>query len=257
VLDDAVALLYLATSKEVDLRAVTVSGTGLPHCFPGARNVVGLLELAGRGDVPVSCGPEVPAGVDAVFHPSPDDWRRMADGRYGDVWRIGAGSLDDRPAPEMLVEMVRRSERPLTLITLGPLTNVASALDLDSNLADGLERVVAMGGAFYVGGNTANAEPSPARDVAEWNMYADPAAARRVVRAGLPLSFVPLDATNEVPVDVYMLRAAAELASASDAIGLVSSLLAGLHVAAAVSSATSPAVSGGSGWPSPPLRCAR
>jgi pyrimidine-specific ribonucleoside hydrolase len=228
-LDDAVALLYLATSDEVDLRAVTVSGTGLAHCFPGARNVVGLLELAGRGDVPVSCGPEEPGGVDPVFHAFPDDWRRVADGRYGDAWRIGSGSLDDRPAPELLVETVRSNERPLTLITLGPLTNVAAALDLDKNLIAGIERVVAMGGAFDVAGNTGYAEPPPTRDVAEWNIYADPAAARRVVLAGLPLSFVPLDATNRVPLDVYVLRAVAAHATASDAIGVVSSLLAGLH----------------------------
>ena len=74
-LDDAIALLYLATSPEVDLRTVTVTGTGLAHCFPGARNVVGLLELAGSGEVPVSCGPEQPISTAAAFHPFPDDSR--------------------------------------------------------------------------------------------------------------------------------------------------------------------------------------
>jgi pyrimidine-specific ribonucleoside hydrolase len=228
-LDDAIALLYLATSPEVDLRAVTVSGTGLAHCFPGARNVVGLLELAGRGDVPVSCGPEAPLDAAAILRPFPDDWRRVADGRYGDAWRIGAGSLDDRPAPELLVEAVKGSESPVTLITLGPLTNVAAALQLDDVLAVNIERVVLMGGAFDVAGNTAGAQPSPVRNVAEWNIYADPAAARDVVQAELPLTFVPLDATNRVPLDLYVLRAVTALATATDPIGVVNTLLGGLR----------------------------
>ena len=228
-LDDAIALLYLATSTEVDLRAVTVSGTGLAHCFPGARNVVGLLELAGRGDVPVSCGPEEPV-AGAAFPPSvPRRLAPLADGRYGDAWRIGAGSLDDRPAPELLVDAVKGSETPVTLITLGPLTNVAAALELDDGLAADVEQVVTMGGAFDVAGNTANAQSPPARNVAEWNIYADPAAARRVVQAGLPLTFVPLDATNRVPLDVYVLRAVTALTTATDAIGVVSTLLGGLR----------------------------
>jgi pyrimidine-specific ribonucleoside hydrolase len=226
--DDAIALLYLATSPSVDLRAVTVSGTGLAHCFPGARNVVGLLELAGRTDVPVACGPEEPLGAGDAFHPFPDQWRRIADGRFGDAWRIGRGSLDERQAPELLVESVDRGETPVTLVTLGPLTNVAAALALDDRFAAGVDRVVAMGGAFEVPGNTAGAEPPPPRNVAEWNIYADPQAAQDVVKSGLLMRFVPLDATNSVPLDVYVLQAAA-LAPETDLLRVVSNLLSGLR----------------------------
>ena len=227
-LDDAIAILYLATSPDVDLRAVTVSGTGLAHCFPGANNVVGLLELAGRPDVPVSCGPEAPLGADDLFQPFPYEWRRVADGRYGDAWRIGRGPVDDRPAPQLLIEAVRNSKSPVTLVTLGPLTNLAAALDQDVSFATHVERVVAMGGAFDVPGNTANAEPPPARDVAEWNVYADPQSARDVLHAELPLRFVPLDATNDVPIDVYVLRAFAR-APATEAIAVVTTLLSSVH----------------------------
>jgi pyrimidine-specific ribonucleoside hydrolase len=226
-LDDAIALLYLATSPNVDLRAVTVSGTGLAHCFPGARNVIGLLELAGRGDVPVSCGPESPLGATAEFHPFPDGWRRFTDSRYGDAWRIGRGSVDDRPAPELLAQTVAASDTPVDVVALGPLTNVAAALDLDTAFGSGIRRVIVMGGAFDVPGNTANAEP-PAVNVAEWNMYADPSAAGTVVRSELPIRFVPLDATNSVPVDLYVLRALA-LAPPTEATAAVGALLAGLR----------------------------
>jgi Inosine-uridine preferring nucleoside hydrolase len=86
-----------------------------------------------------------------------------------------------------------------------------------------------MGGAFDVAGNTAGAQPPPERNVSEWNIYADPAAARDVVQAELPLTFVPLDATNRVPLDLYVLRAVTALATATDPIGVVNTLLAGLR----------------------------
>jgi pyrimidine-specific ribonucleoside hydrolase len=226
-LDDAIAILYLAASPEVDLRAVTVAGTGLAHCFPGANNIVGLLELVGRADVPVSCGPEEPV-AGSPFQPFPYEWRRLADGRYGDAWRIGRGDVDDRSAPQLLLQTVRSSADPVTLVTLGPLTNVAAAVDQDPSLAAELERVVIMGGAFDVPGNTANAEPPPERDVAEWNIYTDPQSAREVLDAGLPLRFVPLDATNDVPLDAYLLRAAAR-APSTDAMAVVNTLLSGVH----------------------------
>jgi pyrimidine-specific ribonucleoside hydrolase len=228
-LDDAIALLYLASSPEVDLRAVTVSGTGLAHCFPGARNVVGLLEVAGHTDVPVACGPEEPmAPPGAAF---PDDWRRFTDGRYGDAWRIGQGSLDDRTAPQLLVDSMRdaaEDEQPATLVALGPLTNIAAAAELDTGFAENVARVVAMAGAFDVEGNVQAAQPPPARNVAEWNVYADPAAARAVVRSGMPMAFVPLDATNSVPLDMYVLRAVAR-AQESDALVVARTLLTGIR----------------------------
>jgi pyrimidine-specific ribonucleoside hydrolase len=223
-LDDAIALLYLASSPDVDVRAVTVTGTGLAHCFPGALNVVGLLEATGRPDVPVACGREKPRGAGDELHAFPRDWRTGADGRYGNTWPIGQGTVDDRSAAELLVDTVAASESPVTLVTLGPLTNVADALALDEDVAAGLEKVVAMGGAFEVSGNTADADTPPQRNVAEWNVYADPSAARDVVRAGLPLTFVPLDATNEVPLDAFMLRAAGQ-APPSDALRLTNALL--------------------------------
>jgi pyrimidine-specific ribonucleoside hydrolase len=227
-MDDAIAILYLATSPDVDLRAVTVSGTGLAHCFPGANNVVGLLELVGRPDVPVSCGPEDPSGQRNSFREFPYEWRRIADGRYGDAWRIGRGEVDDQPAPQLLIDTVQSSEDPVTLVTLGPLTNVSAALDQDVSFANRLERVVTMGGAFDVPGNTANADPPPVRNVAEWNLYADPVAARDVLDAELTVRYVPLDATNDVPLDVYLLRAAAR-ARATDAMAVVTTLLSGVH----------------------------
>src|SRR5438034_2194564 len=78
--DDVIALLYVLQDPEVDVRAVTVSGTGLVHCRPGVRIALELLALGGRPDVPVACGAESPvAGSNA----SPEGWRRAADELFG------------------------------------------------------------------------------------------------------------------------------------------------------------------------------
>jgi len=83
--DDVLALLYVVRRAELDLRAVTVSGTGLVHCPLGARHALALLALVDRPDVPVACGRSTPlAGVNEL----PTDWRRAADGLFG---------LDSRP----------------------------------------------------------------------------------------------------------------------------------------------------------------
>ncbi|RPI10940.1 MAG: nucleoside hydrolase, partial [Actinobacteria bacterium] len=89
------------------------------------------------------------------------------------------------------------------VLTLGPLTNLAAALDADPDLSDRIDRVVVMGGAFEVPGNVF-LESQPAASIAEWNIYADPVAAERVLQSGVKTTFVPLDA--QVPVDVYVIR---------------------------------------------------
>jgi hypothetical protein len=100
------------------------------------------------------------------------------------------------------------------------MTNLARALALDDDLGGNVDRLVAMAGAFDVPGNT----DGPA----EWNVYADPVAARTVARSGLPLVFVPLDATNAVPLDAQFLRAVAS-APQTDAVAVTRALLFGVR----------------------------
>jgi inosine-uridine nucleoside N-ribohydrolase len=89
----------------------------------------------------------------------------------------------------LIVETARRAAEPLTLVALGPLTNVALALERDAGAMRRLARVVVMGGAVDVPGNV-----TPA---AEFNIHVDPEAAARVLAAGLSLDLVPLDATRQ------------------------------------------------------------
>jgi pyrimidine-specific ribonucleoside hydrolase len=188
--DDVIALLYLLRSPRVDVRAVAVAGTGLVHCPRGARNAAQLLALAGRREVPVACGSELPS---QGFNALPEDWRSAADALFGlKLPPVRAQAGGDA------VALLRREAPGATVLELAPMTNLAAALHAEPDLAGKIDSVVAMGGAVSVPGNV---DGQPA---AEANAWVDPAALRAVLRSGVPLTLVPLDATNDVPVTAFV-----------------------------------------------------
>jgi len=179
--DDAIALLLALASPEVELLAVTTT-YGNQTLEKTTANTLRVLELVGRTDVPVAVGAERPlarelavaahvhgdSGLDGPVLPPPET---------APVSASAVGFLD---------EVVRRAEQPVTLVATGPLTNVAQYLDAYD--AEGIERVVLMGGSIAEGNIT------PA---AEFNIWADPEAARRVFASGLDVTMVGLDVTHQ------------------------------------------------------------
>jgi inosine-uridine nucleoside N-ribohydrolase len=194
--DDVVALAYLTASPLVDLLAVSVSGTGEVTCPRGAEIAASLLAELGRPDVPVACGVSEPLSGDRRF---PSAWRSAAD----EAWEmeLPEAAVPDatKDAVTLLTEQVSEATRPVVLLTLGPLTNVAQWVTRHPDLVSTLARVVIMGGAVDVPGNVMLDGAVTAPD-AEWNFYVDPSAAEIVVTAGVPLTLVTLDATNGLPV---------------------------------------------------------
>lgn len=191
--DDVMAIAFLTTQPDVELLAITVSGTGIAHCGPGARNARNLLNELQAPPIPTACGSEEPIAGGKVF---PDEWRLGADALFG----IGVDGIPGTPkgnAVDLLTETIAGSERPVTILATGPLTNIATALSADPGLAQRIERIVIMGGAVEVDGN-ASTDGSPAP--AEWNFAADPAAAAAVLESGISILLVPLDATNDVMI---------------------------------------------------------
>jgi inosine-uridine nucleoside N-ribohydrolase len=189
--DDWMAILYLLARPDVRVRAITVSGTGLAHCGPGVRNARELLALAGKR-APVACGRERPLRGGRTF---PRAWRRDADTLLGlTLPQAGGSGAREAAASELLASTVRAAApRTISLLTLGPLTNVAGAFARHPDLPDRLAAVSVMGGALAAPGNAPGGR-------AEWNVAADPAAASAVLGSGAPITLVPLDATNEVPI---------------------------------------------------------
>jgi purine nucleosidase len=181
--DDAIALLLAAASPELDLRAITtVAGNG--ELDKVTYNALRVCTLAGIRDVPVAAGAERPlvreletaadvhgaSALDGPALPEPDL------------------ALDARPAHELIADVAAASGEPLTLIAIGPLTNVATALDRHPELAGSLREIIVMGGSTGRGNRT---------PYAEFNIWVDPEAADRVFGSGVPVTMVGLNLTHQ------------------------------------------------------------
>ena len=193
--DDAIALLLALASPEVDVLGVTTVA-GNQTIEKVTTNALRVLELAGRSDVPVAAGADQPLVGELV----------VAADAHGETGLDGpdlpepAGSPVEQHAVEFLAESLLAYEGPITLVPLGPLTNVALLLAERPEAAERIERIVLMGGAIAEG----NMTPS-----AEFNVWIDPEAAAHVFASGLDVTMVGLDVTNRAvltPEDADRLR---------------------------------------------------
>jgi pyrimidine-specific ribonucleoside hydrolase len=186
--DDWGAILYLLKRPDVKVKAITVAGTGEAHCAPGVRNVLGLLTLAGYNNkIPVACGRETPLKGNHAF---PNDWRQGADNLLGLTLPKGQNTVSNLDAVELLTSTIQSSSQKVTLLALGPLTNIADAVQSSPSLVDNVEMIYIMGGAINVPGNIAVTGVGIDNQVAEWNIYVDPFAANVVFRSRAPITLV-------------------------------------------------------------------
>jgi pyrimidine-specific ribonucleoside hydrolase len=203
--DDVIAIASLLRDPTVDIRAITVVGTGEAHCQGGmfvARAIVTILRDA---PIPVTCGRKSPLAAAEEF---PSEWRAAADTGNGLALISPSFSPDARPAAELLAELASAEAAAggrLTILTLGTMTNIATALEVDPGLPAKV-RLVSMLGAVRVPGNVTTQAGDP---TAEWNAHADPTAVQRVLVAGFDWTLVPLDATASVPVTPELYEALA------------------------------------------------
>jgi purine nucleosidase len=195
-IDDALALLVAFGSPECAVEAITTVA-GNVEVERGTLNAQRIVRIARPARMPlIARGAAQPLARPLVTA-----------GHYHG--RDGLGeALPEEPvdleAPEtavsVIVEMCRRSGRMLTIVALGPLTNIARALAADPEALAGIGRLVVMGGAVYVPGNIT--------PTAEFNIHVDPEAAARVLDGALPVELVPLDVTRRVVLTRGALEAA-------------------------------------------------
>jgi inosine-uridine nucleoside N-ribohydrolase len=197
-IDDAMALLMLARDPRAELVGLTTVFGNAPVDLTTA-NALALCERFGI-DVPVARG-----AAQALFRP-PAGFPELIHGRdaMGNIGMAPARQRkpDTLPAPQFICEMARRFAGELTIVAVGPLTNLALALQHDPQLVHQVKQVVVMGGAFGANGHRGNASP-----VAEANVINDPHAADRVFTAAWPVTIVGLDVTHEVLLSTDYLAA--------------------------------------------------
>ena len=184
--DDAIAMVLALASPELDVKAITASaGNQTPD--KTLRNVLRMLTLLGRQDIPVAGGARKPLMRELI----------IAENVHGESGLDGPALPEPDFTPqactavELMAKTLRESPQPVTIVATGPQTNVALLLNSHPELHDKIARMVMMGGAMVLG----NWQPA-----ADFNIYVDPEAAEIVFQSGIPVVMAGLDVTHRAQI---------------------------------------------------------
>src|SRR5580704_7089137 len=180
--DDAVAIMLALNSPELDVRALTVV-PGNVVVEQGLENALRMVSLANRCDIPVARGAEHPLFQKLI---TAEFWHGK-NGMANVELPASKCKADARFGPDLIIQMVHQHPHEITLIPIGPETNIALAVLKDPSIVPLVKGVVLMGGSIS-GGNVNGA--------AEFNVFCDPEAAEVVFNAGWPVTMVGLDVTE-------------------------------------------------------------
>ncbi|MDX3978005.1 nucleoside hydrolase [Shinella sp.] len=184
--DDAAAIMLALGSPELEILGITTVAGNVPLSRTSANARI-ILEFCARTDIKVFAGADRPIARPLVTA----EHVHGKTGLDGPELHEPQMPLQDQHAVDFLIETLKREPAgSVTLCTLGPLTNIATALERAPEIAGRVRELVMMGGGFFEGGNI-----TPA---AEFNIYVDPEAAAAVFKAGIPIVMMPLDVTHKV-----------------------------------------------------------
>jgi purine nucleosidase len=177
--DDAMALMLALNSPELDVRAITVV-PGNVTAKQGLENALRMVSLANRCDIPVAGGAQHPLFQKLI---TAEFWHGK-NGLANIELPPSTCKVDPRFASDLIIQLIHEAPHEITLVPVGPLTNIALAIEKDPSIIPLVKEVILMGGSIK-GGNVNAA--------AEANIYNDPEAAQIVFQAGWPLTMVGLD----------------------------------------------------------------
>jgi purine nucleosidase len=177
--DDALALMLALNSPELDVRAITVVPGNVTAAM-GLENALRMVSLANRCDIPVAAGAQHPLFQKLI---TAEFWHGK-NGLGNVELPPSKCKVDPRFGPDLIIQLVHASPHEITLVPVGPLTNIALAVEKDPSIVPLVKEVILMGGSI-TGGNVNAA--------AEANIYNDPEAAQIVFQAGWPLTMVGLE----------------------------------------------------------------
>ncbi len=183
-IDDACAILLALASPELTIEGLSVVH-GNCSLEQATVNALSILELAGATHIPIAVGCELPLVQPSLLAPE----------THGDTG-LGYANLPEpgikptlQHGIDFLIEKILASPGEITLVAIGPLTNVALAIRQEPRIVEAVKELIIMGGAIRYEGNTTA--------LAEFNTYVDPHAAHIVYHAGIPTTLVPLDVTYQ------------------------------------------------------------
>jgi purine nucleosidase len=183
-IDDACAILLALASPELSVEGLSIVH-GNCSLEQATTNALSILELANGSHIPVAKGCELPLVQPSLLAPE----------THGDTGLGYARLAAPRASPirghavDFLIEKILAAPGEITLLAIGPLTNIALAIRQEPRIVQALQEIIVMGGAIRHEGNTTA--------LAEFNTYVDPHAAHIVYHAGIPTTLVPLDVTYQ------------------------------------------------------------
>ena len=195
-IDDACAILLALASPELSVEGLSIVH-GNCSLEQATKNALSVLELAHASHIPVAKGCALPLVQPSLFAPE----------THGDTGLGYAKLPEPRSLPTVqhgsnfLIERIMSAPGEITLVAIGPLTNVALAIRQEPRIVSAVRELIIMGGAIRYEGNTTA--------LAEFNTYVDPHAAYIVYHAGMPTTLVPLDVTYQcilTPDDIQKMR---------------------------------------------------
>ncbi len=201
--DDYLSVMLLMTMDHVKTLGIVVTPA---DCYikPAVSATRKILDLMGRSEIPVA------ESTVRGLNPFPRIFRR--DSFSIDLFPILneretiSTPLVEETGQEFMVRVLREAPEPVTILETGPLTTVATALDMAPDIEGKIKRILWMGGALNVPGNVDKIMEGGQDGSMEWNVYWDPPAAHRVWETSIPIIMCPLDITNNVPVTAEFVR---------------------------------------------------
>lgn len=197
--DDWLALSYLLKNPAVDIKAISIVTTGESDCKPGIAMVGALLKLSHHQPIPVACGSTKPIHGNKQF---PAWFRSLINHHFNLKLPTYKNKDVEKSAVNLMYRTLLRAHKKITILAIGPLTNLALLLQKHPDIKKQIQRLYILGGAINVPGNIQSLKHKSHNKVAEWNVYIDAYAAKRVLTSGVPITLVSLDACNQVRLDM-------------------------------------------------------
>jgi pyrimidine-specific ribonucleoside hydrolase len=199
--DDIMTILYFLGCPDINIRAITIAN-GVSGVDSGAEIVLRLLSLTGHSEIPVAKGLSQPLEGNNAF---PTEWQPPVERPFGLELPDGPLKPAVLPATEIIAQLIDSYKNDITILALGPMTNVAQVIVSRPELVKNISQIYVSDGAVNIKGGIAVEWPGINNQVSGWNFWVDARAAAIVFSSGVPVRLVPLDVTALHGIDPLVL----------------------------------------------------